>query len=361
MAGILSGAMYGGGQALANIGEQGFRLAGQHMLQQRAAEIQEARDARLAEIRRGDLEFAEELRRRPGKLAQEEIEAKRAEFIDDPSGAMRRRNVGEMAEVRQAAYGRQGMVAEEMQAEGLEQQRQRDIEAKLDRAEGRQLQREGMGLQREQFAEQVRHAKVAEEALLGQLAEAKASGTLERAIKQLALNNANRVAALREEWKKATDQKVRAEIKEELDILTGKDTDKFLPYPVGYDPDTGRANQFILINTKTGASIDLGSRQQGGKPGERPAIESFFGRGAQRPKPSAGGGDATAEEAPAAAPPVAAVAQPAKPVYAQFIEARRGGFYINAPARSPAARLNGKSYATREAAEQAIAQLEAYR
>lgn len=263
MAGILSGAMYGGGQALANIGEQGFRFAGQHILQQRAAEIQEARDARLAEIRRGDLEFAEELRRRPGQLAQEEIEAKRAEFIDDPSGTMRRRNVGEMAEARQAAYGRQGMVAEQMQAEGLEQQRQRDIEAKLDRAEARQLQREGIDLQGKQLAETTRAHKAHEQAVLDQLSEAKATGELERKIKTIALNNAERANVLRAEWKKTTDQKVKAELKEELDLLTGKDTDKYLPVPIAYDEATGRPIAYMLVNTKTGEKIDLSG---GGQP-----------------------------------------------------------------------------------------------
>jgi hypothetical protein len=88
-------------------------------------------------------------------------------------------------------------------------------------------------------------------------------------------------------------------------------------------------------------------------PGGRPALDSFD----KNPKP---------KKAPAAPEPegsglLNADAAPAEPSYAQFVKIRRGGAFIDASPRSPAAALNGKSFGSKEEAMAALSALPAYK
>lgn len=288
MAGILSGAMEGGGRALQNVGEQGMRHVSASILQEQAAEIQRMREERLAEIRKGEIQFAEELRRAPAKAAAEEIDQKLAKpAYDEGSDSVRPHSPAEQAEVREGAYRRQGLVGEAQQERQTEMQRQRDLDARSDReADNRRADR--------QLDENARHNQAVEMLQRGQLDEAKATGQLDRAIKQIAVDNAKRVDELRKEFAGATPERKR-EIQEEIQLLTGKDNDNYLPVPI--KDETGAITGYHVLDRRRGVWLDgpKGGAQGAPGKGERPPLDGFF---RDRPRPQAGATGGGAADSP---------------------------------------------------------------
>jgi hypothetical protein len=83
---------------------------------------------------------------------------------------------------------------------------------------------------------------------------------LDNTIKQITISNAKEVQSLRAQFQKETDPTKRAAINETIQVLTGKDSDKFLPVPL--KDEMGNITGYQVLNTKTGAWIE----PTGGKP-----------------------------------------------------------------------------------------------
>jgi len=83
---------------------------------------------------------------------------------------------------------------------------------------------------------------------------------LDNTIKQITISNAKEVQALRTQFQKETDPTKRAAINETIQVLTGKDNDKFLPVPL--KDELGNITGYQVLNTKTGAWVE----PAGGKP-----------------------------------------------------------------------------------------------
>lgn len=360
--GIIGGAMSGAGAAGQALALKGADYLERSTLQQEMAEIQKLRDERLAEMRKEELRYAEDLRREPGKKAQAEIEQKRSEYVDDLSGTVRQRSPSEMASVEEDAYRKHGMTAEALQARQIEQQRQRDVEASVDRREGHQVQRESIAAQREYHGALIAVHQAAE----GRLTN---TAKIDDAIKKIAFDNAKRVEGLRDEFAKANPDR-KAAIKEEIQLLTGKDNDNYLPVPEGFDPVTGKPTSYRIFDKKAGKWMDEGRpgaqptqahidalRSRASDPAAVAAFEAQFGKGAASqylPKP------ATPKHAQPAASAPAQAEEPERPAYEKYIVQRRGGVYIDAPARSRFASMNGRTFGSREDALRELGALDAY-
>lgn len=272
--GIIGGAMQGGGeggmQAAKNLGEYLTRS----QLQEEANIAMTARDARLSELRKGELEHAENLRREPGRKAAEEIDRARATPAYDPAtDSVRPKTRTESSADEAGAYRRQGLISEAIQTQSLEEQR-------AARAEGHQVTREGQADSRDYHAAMVKIQQAAE----GRLA---AGAKIDNEIKTLTLENVKRVDALRKEFSDpATAADRKRAINEEMQILTGKDNDKFLPVPI--KNDQGDITGYRIFDTKGGRWVDS-APAAAPKAGERPALDSFFGNKAKPKEPTGPG------------------------------------------------------------------------
>lgn len=237
--GIISGAMSGLGEGMSTAG----RMLGEHtsrsILQEEAAQIMKLRDDRLSEIRKGEIKYEDELRRAPAKRAAEKIDAAQSGFVDDLSGTARQRTAPEMAQAEEAAYRGEGLVHEAMQVRGLEQQRQRDVNTQLDKTADNNRAERSLDLQVKTFDI---HAKGAQ---------------LDQQIKQFTLDNTKRVEALRKEFTTADPARKDA-ITEEIQVLTGKDNDKYLPVPL--KDEAGNVTGYRIFDTKRGRWMDEGGR-----------------------------------------------------------------------------------------------------
>src|SRR3990167_3594249 len=279
--GIIAGAMSGGGGALERVAHQGIEYLSRSQIQKEAADIQEARDARLrefeatrdarrAEQRKGELEYADTLRRKPGMEAAKEIEASRASPVDDLSGTARPKTKEEMADAEEGAYRRQGLVSEAMQVRTTEQTRQRDNQTALDRTADNNRGERQLDLQAKNFDVQAKGA------------------ALDRQIKQLTLDNAKRVDELRKEFPDANPARQK-EISESIQLLTGKDNDNYLPVPL--KDDMGNVTGYKIFDKKRGNWVESNEKAVP-KPGDRPPLDTFDK--SKRPQVS--------DAAPAAAP-----------------------------------------------------------
>lgn len=262
LGGIIAGAMSGGGEALGHVGKQLGEHTSRSILQKELAEISKARDERLSELRRGELEFAEDLRRAPARAAAKEIDAARTGVVDDLSGTMRTRTPSEMAEVEEGAYRKQGLVQEAMQVRTLEQQRSRDNDTKLSRARDDERADAQLQLSRDTFDVNAKGA------------------SLERQIKQITLDNAKRVDELRKEFAGATPER-KLEIQEEVQLLSGKSHEKFLP--VAIKDETGAITGYQIFDTTRGRWVDQPGGAGGGKAPTAADIEGLVAR-AKDPK-----------------------------------------------------------------------------
>jgi hypothetical protein len=83
---------------------------------------------------------------------------------------------------------------------------------------------------------------------------------LDNAVKQMALDNAKRADGLRKEFGAATPER-QSQIKDELSVLTGKDTDKFMPVPL--KDEMGATTGYKIFDTKAGRWVDEGAKGGG--------------------------------------------------------------------------------------------------
>jgi|GEM_PF-2715560 len=75
---------------------------------------------------------------------------------------------------------------------------------------------------------------------------------LDNAIKQMTVDNAKEVAALKVEFKTATPER-KQQISDNISVLTGKDNDKFLPVPL--KDDMGNVTGYKIFDTKKGVWV----------------------------------------------------------------------------------------------------------
>ena len=293
MAGILAGAMMGGGRALQNAAAQGQRTASDYFLQQQSAEIQALRDARLAEIRRGEIQFAEDVRRQAGIQAGQAAEKAAGAQVDDLSGTVRPQTESEQATSRAGAYRSAGMIGEAQREEQGERERQRFADERVERGARQDIAREELDIRREdqklrggaldleatRTFGNLEHQSRMYDLAVKQYEEAKRTGDLDRQIKQFAVDNAKRVKELNAEFSKATPER-QEQIRLEMDMLRGKDSDNYMAVPVSYDEFTGKPNGYALVNKRTGKPVDTtGGAQQVQGSGWDPDTKTVYFQG----------------------------------------------------------------------------------
>lgn len=270
--GLIGAAMAGGAQGAS----RGLDLAGGYLvrksLQDEAAEIQRLRDEALSQLRKGELEYADQLSKRDAKEAGAEIEKKKGEFIDDLSGTARQRTRSEMADVAESAYSSRGMVSAAQGVREGEERREERIDRRLDRARDNERADRQLSIAERTFDVNAKGAD------------------LDRQIKQITLDNAKRVDELRTEFGSAAPERKKA-IEKELEILTGKDKDKFLPVPL--KDETGAVTGYRIFDTREGRWVDDGAgggaqpsaedieglKKRAGNPQAVAYFESRFGKG----------------------------------------------------------------------------------
>lgn len=247
----MAGAMEGAGRSAAPLAN----YASHSQLQKEAEDAQALRDARLSEIRKGEIQYAEDLKRKPYIEADAEANKKIAAGVGtDANGApVNEVTDADARKIRQGAYRSKGLINEALQMEGQDLQRENIDITKQDRAEraiDRDLDRNERKLDRESRENHQNAMLKIQAAVEGRLAK---GAELDNAIKQINVDNAKRVDSLRQEFKTAPKER-QAAISEEISILTGKDTDKFLPLPT--KDDQGNVTGYQIFDTKKGDFVE---------------------------------------------------------------------------------------------------------
>ena len=119
--------------------------------------------------------------------------------------------------------------------------------------EGHTVQREGQEIDRARVDEQRRHNQATEKLQAAAEGRLGKSAELDGAIKQLALDNAKRVEGLKKEFATATPERKKA-ITEEVQLLTGKDNDQYLPVPL--KDEMGNVTGYKVFDKKRGVWVD---------------------------------------------------------------------------------------------------------
>lgn len=314
------------GNIMRSTGEEGTVLANKgadylkdSAMQDQAAEIARMRDARLAELQKENMRYGEELRRQPGQAAAAEVDRENAKpAYDEGTDSVRPKTPQEKAAVEEGAYRRQGLVSESLRARELEQQRQGRVDEQT-------IQRERL-----QSEDKYHNALLAiHQAAEGRLTK---GSNLDNAIKEIGLKNNKRVEDLRTEFSKPDTAPDRKEaIKEEIQLLTGKDNDRYLPVPT--KDEMGNITGYQVFDTKAGRwKTDAGGpgaqpttqhiealRKRANDPAAVSAFEAQFGKGSaarflpKQPGPAPAPAPAAAPPAPRAEPPAAPAASSASP------------------------------------------------
>ena len=79
--------------------------------------------------------------------------------------------------------------------------------------------------------------------------------SINNSVNSMKLENVQQVTALQKEWK-AADPKRREEIKSEIEILTGKDNDSFMPVPI--KDSLGNTTGYQIFDKKSGRWVNTG-------------------------------------------------------------------------------------------------------
>lgn len=265
---LLDGVVGGVGEGMIRLGNLAGEYVVRSSLQAEAAEIQKQRDQRLAELSEGAAVRAEDRKRVPYQRAAEKAKGLLASpvYDEDASGNVtpRARTAGEEARARAGAYEAEGLpdMASTLRREGLDADR-----IDTERRE-RALDRVERGADRDERREHHNALLTLQRATEGRL---KAGADLDNAIKTIALDNARRVEKLRGEFGTATAER-KQQITEEIQLLTGKDNDNYLPVPEGYDPMTGKPTSYRIFDKKRGAFVEGGAGGAG--PGNRTGWDS---------------------------------------------------------------------------------------
>jgi len=228
---------------------------------------------------------------------QAERDARQNEFTAGQNDASRQvtRDEGAATRTHQSNLQQSGFT----HAENLEAGRQTHAEGlqKTALEAAAERHRESLAVQRSGQAIQSRQLDVMEK-----------GAKLDQDIKQIQLNNATEIEKLRKEFAAEKDPDKRAIISDNLRILTGKDTDKYLPVPL--KDDMGNITGYQIFDTKRGAFVD---NQKSGAPGAvaRPMTQADMNAlppGAKYINPA--DGKTYVKRGAPAAKPAAAPAQP---------------------------------------------------
>lgn len=272
MIGLIGGAMQGAGQAGTQLVGKAADYLERSTLQQEMAEIQRLRDIRLAEVEKENLRYKDELQRAPGKRAAAAIKQASSTPVDDLSGTVRPRTDSELADARATAYADEGMVSEAQKEREMESTRQHRKEQGL-------IDRERLGVQartsEDELAERRRHNQAIEKIQAATEGRIKAGAELDNAVKQIALDNANRLEKLRGEFSTA-DAKRKEAIENEIQVLTGKDSDHYLPVPLKDDMEN--ITGYKIFDRKRGRWLDEGGAQ-GGAPAAGAVVDGYRFKG----------------------------------------------------------------------------------
>ncbi len=133
-------------------------------------------------------------------------------------------------------------------------------------SEGHEIQREGQAKQERMGERQIAsHEKLAAASNElqkisigiqgGQLKLAQQRDAIDSSLKTIQYINAQTVLDLNEEFKTAEPERKKV-IKDQLALLTGKDGDKWIPVPTGYDETTGKPTGYRMFNKADGTWED---------------------------------------------------------------------------------------------------------
>lgn len=249
---LLDGAVSGLGEGMVRLGTQAGDYVFRSKIQAESAEIQKLRDERLAELNEQATVRAEDRKRVPYQRAAEKAKGllQAPVYDEDASGNVtpRARTVGEEERVRAEAYEGEGLpeVAVQMRRDALVSDR-----TDQDRRD-RILDRGERSADRDERREHHQALFTLQRAAEGRL---KKASDLDIAIKQITLNNAQRLDELRTEFQTASPERKQA-ITDELQLLTGKDNDNYIPVPEGFDPATGKPTSYRIFDKKRGKFVD---------------------------------------------------------------------------------------------------------
>lgn len=248
MAGMIARGLAGAGEAM--------ERAGFAWLQK---ELDEAKAVRLEELRAGNQSARDDK-----LLGHQSAEAEKS----------RTHASAEAGLTREHAAGLQKTALEHAASEHAKTREHQSGEAAATRAhqtlEGdktREIQRAGVGLQA---------------ARLG--IEAKGAA-LDQQIKEIQIKNAKDLDAMKESYRTETDPEKKAQIADNIRILTGKDKDKYLPVPL--KDDMGNVVGYEIFDTIRGKFVESKASPKP-KPGngERPSLDSFFGKDKPKDRPA---------------------------------------------------------------------------
>ena len=273
MAGIVSTVLAGAAVGVGEAGKQFGGFLANSALQAEAAEIQKMRDERLNEWmrerdtrlageRRDDLTFADELRRAPAKRAAAKAERYVSDRMTEAAGsdslqmgAEIKAPLSQQDEARQRAraYREEGLVEAAASEEGNALRRDEIASRALDQDLDRRLREKEVDANAK-YRDAMLKIQGASEGRM------KAGAELDNAIKQIMLDNATRVEALRKEFGTAASDR-KTQITEEIQILTGKDNDNYLPVPL--KDELGAVTGYKIFDKKRGKFADDGVPKTG--------------------------------------------------------------------------------------------------
>jgi hypothetical protein len=246
MGGLVISAMGGAGEGLMRAGHQVGEYATRSALQAEMAELTKARDERLNEF--ATASQGREFQFRTGeRVAGQEFQA----------------GESEKGRTFQSSESEKGRVFQ-----GDQNDKSRKIQS-------------------DQLAETARHNKANESILAAAEGRLSKAANLDASIKEIVLGNAKRVEDLRKEFSGATPER-QSKIREEIHLLSGKDANtKYLPLPM--KDDMGNLVGYRIFDTERREFVEdkgAAAKAGAGKPGDRPAFESFFGGGKPKAAPA---------------------------------------------------------------------------
>jgi len=126
------------------------------------------------------------------------------------------------------------------------------------------VQERNAAAQEAQADEQARHNKAVETIQSATAGSQAATAGLDRAIKQIQLDNAKRVKELQVEFRSASQERKKA-INEEVQLITGKDNGAFLPVPL--KDAEGNITGYKVFDKKRGDWVEQGGGAASNKTG----------------------------------------------------------------------------------------------
>ena len=264
-----NGAFAAAGGAVAEVGAEMGKSAIREGAESRMLAQRGAQESSLMKERAAieDMRLQRE-RDRMSKVGTE-AEAARNGVVEEMGGTVRPYTPAESAQAAAGVYNKNGMIAEAMRTREFETQRAAQAEDKLDRRVDRTADNERADRQLEESKRHNQAVERIQAATQGRLAK---GADLDNAIKQIQIDNVKRVESLKTEFSKATPERKTA-IKEEIQLITGKDNDNFLP--VAIKDEMGNITDYRVFDQKSGEWVQP-KGQAGGKTGWDPDTKQVF-------------------------------------------------------------------------------------